>query len=126
MSIPIYTTNEELTAAGRYWQRQLRLEDWDIEYSLRRCGDVFGEGHRDGSSYVTTGLKTMRVSVIQHDNYSGPGEYDMEWVLVHELMHLHYIYGFEHNKENPIHALQEASIDQVAKALVNLNRGSRR
>jgi hypothetical protein len=119
-------TNEEVKTKAedltKYWQRQLRLEDWDItivvpEHDPRCYAEIV---HHVGHG---TAKITLRNPAICPPDLAGNP--DLEISLVHELLHLRFAFvGIK--KETPEEDLHELGIERTAQALVLLNRGERR
>lgn len=126
MYFKTFLSDGDLALAGAYWQKQLRLEDWEVKYSLRVCGALLGNGHSEGATRTLIKRKECLVTILRHDNCSYPEDYDMEQTLVHELLHLHFDPYFSNDEKSLTHIAQEQTIDQLAHAFVRLNRGIRR
>lgn len=113
-----------------YWQRQLRLEDWDIFVSWGNAADM---GARAGETSVLRSLKRGKVKIISPDEWGAPSEmiggYDSEATLVHELIHFH-LDRWRGNAENDTssaeYEIKEIAIEALSVALVNLSRGTPR
>jgi len=72
----------------RFWADRLRLSDWVIEVAMDRGYDM---GAALGS--VTWSLTRKRASITvcdPQDHDPGRDPVDMEHVLVHELLHIHF------------------------------------
>lgn len=108
-----------LTDTLRYWQRQLRLEDWDIEL------DVVPARVLDGAAGLTSTHASRRCARIRIadvdtlDPDAGPDYTDQEATLIHELLHVAL-------SAAPDHGPLEPAIDSLARCLAHLNRGDRR
>lgn len=80
-------TPEQLAERLDYWQHRLCLDQWVIE--LR----VVGEGVIEGKGRCETLMtkNRARVSLLRHDLHpEDAAPYDMEQILVHELLHIHF------------------------------------
>ena len=108
----------------RYWQRILRLQDWNIN------GRV--EGFRGmptqedaGTCNVDFELKEALIRImdpVDHNpNWIQPFQ-DVETTLVHELLEIHFDPFKNSDKKTLEHKIQEQVIESLAKALVELER----
>jgi hypothetical protein len=86
-------TPEQLQARLEYWQACLRLQDWDIEVRLVR-GATIGQG-TSGELHTFRLKKRALIKILREDDYEAALEgavfdqpHDMEYTLVHELVHL--------------------------------------
>lgn len=112
----------DLVALVTYWQRQLRLQDWDLTVEVVAPHLVPGGGC--GASRWSPGLRHARILLADPEQLEGDlVEHcrDIEVTLVHEMVHVA-MAGVEVER----HSDMEAGIDSVARALVQLNRGVRR
>jgi hypothetical protein len=116
-----YRTFEEsdLQYLAQLWQKTLRLQDWDIEYSIVRLSGMSDPGHRGEIEYL---LNEATVRILNHRDWEHPG-YDMEKTLVHELLHLRFkVYDeYVEGHSERLEAL-EVSIDVTARLLVDMAR----
>ena len=110
------------------WQKILRCQDWAIDISIDRYshmdgGELAGFISRD-FSHKYAHIHLMDPTDIDKSTYHDDNTftYDMEQVLVHELLHLQTHY-FEPEKDGGILWDQiEQFIDQTAWALIKLDR----
>lgn len=100
------------------WQRRLRLQDWIIDLKLER-GFVMGE--LIGKVQPYTHNKRAVISLLDPEDYSPTDllPYDMECVLIHELLHLHFWPLTKRDGENEF---EEQAINAIAEALIALDR----
>jgi hypothetical protein len=112
----------ELQALCREWQERLNLTNWTINVEIKRYHEMPDEWggscdykpvNLDAWIYLlhpgdTEGMELMR-------------PFDMEKMLVHELLHIHFSAFFE-KEPGLIHVAQEQTIEQIARALVRLKR----
>ena len=121
-------------SALRFWQRALRLEDWDIRIRLMRATqlgpDVFGMmlmGSR-GKRRADVGLLCPEdVSTIRFDRPSD--RWDWELTIVHELLHILWddaIAPRVRKETSPFRIAEERAVHRTAVALVAANRERRR
>lgn len=105
------------------WQRRLRLQDWDLDIQFARPGELDTE---DASAEVHWQLKkrmaTIKICAPECFPRNRSRGQDIEYSIVHELLHLTMI-GFANHKEGSVEdTLQEQCIDQIARALVEAYR----
>jgi hypothetical protein len=120
---------EKLQADLKHWQRELRIEDIDIELrwlAKEEIPDKFAANW----VYAQTHFATLAFQLPQNRNYLilRPFNSDYEVVLVHELLHvrdsdwrsteIQELLADEVTAE-----LYEIAIDAVAEALVRARRG---
>jgi len=119
----LYENEDQLQADRAYWQKVLRLQDWDIEVKVVRARDMNLE---ESAASVNWVLPKRMASVAIRDPIDYPpglmGEQDQEVSLVHELLHLHYA-GFDETERGSLQeTLLEQSIEAISRALVLLKR----
>ncbi len=87
----VYLAGEELDLLLAYWLAQLGLQDWKVSLHVKRTPDMEPEGSA-GSVGFTYSTRRARVYLLDPRDHRMTddvfGAYDMEHVLVHELMHL--------------------------------------
>jgi len=109
----------------KYWQRVLRLQDWDIELLQVKSREI---GDRWGQTQTSWPWREIRMQIIDADdsgaNSSQFGKpFDPEQTLVHELLHTvldHWQVppsGIEHDEK-------EAVLNRLSQTLLNLDRQS--
>lgn len=107
----------------RYWQRVLRLQDWDLRVEVVRWHEFGQDGPYMGQMIPHVNKAVANIKLIAPDDAS-PGwmrEYDMEKTLVHELLHIH----FQNARPNDAKADErgeERAIEAIAEALIALDR----
>ena len=112
-------TQAQLEERLAYWQKQLRLQDWDVEIRMVRR---FEAGDHEGSmAYVEVYLpkRHARINFIEPrdvDPEGWPVE-SMERSLVHELLHLH-MWPFNPEDDTPAYTAMEQAVHALAGALV--------
>lgn len=119
----IILTQEQLEERLVYWQKVLRLQDWDIRIRLCRRWELPGE-HLDGNCRYHLDSKTAQISILCSDDYE-PGwrPYDAERILLHELIHLHLI-PLNISNDAPEAVAEEQAVNLLACAFVKLDRGN--
>lgn len=98
-----------------YWQELLRLQAWDIEVRFYDEGEE-KDGITANNSYDWHSYESL-ISMVPEEQYQAYGNYDMEFVLLHEMLHL--IIDVK-NKNGT--ACCEQAVNQMARALLLLNR----
>jgi hypothetical protein len=106
-------TTDELKQLCAYWQKVLRLRDWDIDARIERIFDMPEKEIRGHVSY-TIALKEAIIQILDPNDYF-KDDYSPEQSLVHELLHVAFA-------EAGDATTVEQAVDATAKALVNLNR----
>ena len=116
---------EQLQTLLEYWQRQLRLQDWDITLKVKHAWEV-----EEGVIAHVLDQPARKEAIV---TILDPGERDRpdwnevdktpEFDLVHELVHIA-IPGPHHGE--PGYERYEQGVNVVSKALVFLKRGTPR
>lgn len=110
-------TDAQLRKLAAYWQGRLRLQDWRVETRFVPAHELDGESGKTDWIYSQ---KRATVKMQRPENLPRhPIEQDVEWTLVHELLHLHFAPFFNPDDHTLQHALQEQAIDLIADALVH-------
>lgn len=122
MNAIIYTP-AQLRKRLAYWQQRLRLGDWLITAEIVRLAD-FANEEAEAEVWTQRPSKRAHVRILDNRDYEdGFGApQDMEWSLVHELLHLH-ISGVK-SDEFAYSLYEEQTIDSLAYAFVQLERGA--
>jgi hypothetical protein len=107
------------------WQRRLNLQDWNISVVISRATELkpktLGNIHWDAEK------KTAIIRVLDPADYKLPFEdmlKDMEFTVVHELIHLELspvLSPLERNDAN--RREEEHAVNHMADALLRLDRG---
>lgn len=111
-----------------FWQRQLRLLDWDITAEFSTYNEMQG---RSGLLWHNEESKEARIRILGRAEWPSPstayGTWDEEAFLLHELFHLFYLHwDTSEDKEDPIYIAKEQAVDLLATALLRLARGEPR
>ena len=121
-----WVTSAEVKAEAErlitYWQRQLRLEDWDVTVIVPDY-DPEGAAKISTSNVMGVAKITIRNPAITPPGRFGPE--DLEISVVHELLHLRFPH-IDPAVSSLADQSYELGIEQTARALVRLNRGERR
>ena len=114
-------TKRKLEALTKYWQKQLRIQDWIITPVFAKKEDM----HSDTSvGQVTTHFaeKTAEIKILSDKYRAVPdkGDLEIEETIVHELLHI-VLLGYDMTSVNSkVYKLCiEQPINQIAKALIN-------
>ena len=107
-------TDLELKQECRKWQELLGLSHWLIDVKTVRGVEIGGNcGQNDYSQADETSLIRIKVP----EDYHGYFEYDMEAVLVHELLHL-LLDGIDDSRD----ICYEQILSRLSRILVKLKR----
>lgn len=119
-------TEEEVRQAVRYWQNRLRLNDWIIKTGIRRKAD-FPE-HIEAQIHYNLNKKNAFLYVLHPDDAENDQPHDMEALIVHELLHLHFgpLEWEDLEKGYSRDTLEDVAIEQaiesITSALITLER----
>ncbi|EGO63506.1 hypothetical protein [Acetonema longum] len=117
-------SEEQLIVLCREWQQRLRLECWEVALRIARQRD-FDLKNAQGECCYTKETALATIKILDPTDYpQSPFKYDMEIVLVHELLHLHFCMFDKTEYGSLDETMMERSIDHIAKALVKLKRQS--
>lgn len=107
-----------LSKVASRWQKILRLQDWQVDIDFYRARD-FTNADALGECTFNINSREGFIKILDPIDYDG--EYDLEWTVVHELLHLHFAqWTAANNYECPISG--EQAIDSIAQALTRLNK----
>lgn len=107
-----------LTRLASKWQKILRLQDWEVTIDYYRARD-FTNADALGECTFNINSREGFIKILNPIDYDG--EYDLEWIVVHELLHLHFAdWTAKNNYECPVSG--EQAIDSIAQALTRLNK----
>lgn len=114
---------EELKKLCQEWQERLRLQHWTIALTISREKDFKLVGAQGECCWTqSTALATIKL-IDPIDYPESPFKYDMEIVLVHELLHLHFCPFDDCTDINDLKDIMlERAIDHIARALVETKR----
>jgi hypothetical protein len=126
LRVPLRQQERETTArkfvgqALRTWQERLNLRDWDIHVQLVRPSAL--EPKTLGNIHWDTNTRQATIDVLSSYDYTLPTPEmlnDMEFTVVHELVHLHLasLPRTEASRRN-----EEYVVNQFARALLNLSK----
>ncbi len=106
------------------WQRRLNLQDWKISVEVVRTSELkpktLGNIHWDGEK------KTAVIRVLDPADYKLAPQAmldDMEFTVVHELIHLELSPVLTPLQRNDANRMEEEhAVNHMAQALLDLNR----
>lgn len=80
-------SEKELIALCQYWQKQLRVQDWDISISFANGYDLDGTM---GKTTIRPRTKRATIKILQPDDYPDADNClsEIEDTVVHELLHV--------------------------------------
>lgn len=118
-------TQRQLDGYLRKWQPILRLADWEIKAKFASKDHLEED---EGECVHTLTRKAAVVRVLRPKDFAGEPvwTYDGEYLLVHELIHLHFAPFQEEVRGTPRDVAQEQAIDAMARAFVELDRSTRK
>ncbi|TVX92268.1 hypothetical protein [Paenibacillus agilis] len=102
----------------RYWQAQLRLQDWQIEMKFDR-GFNLAPNVADISLLEESRVARIRMMEANDFDPSSIAPYDMEQTMVHELLHIHF---FPLTRTLGKSIPEEQAIEAISWALIALDR----
>lgn len=108
------------------WQRRLNLQDWKVAVLVVRTSDLkprtLGNIHWDGEK------KTAVIRVLDPADYKLTQQAmldDMEFTIVHELIHLELSPVLSPLQRNDANRMEEEhAVNHMTQALLDLNRGN--
>lgn len=104
-----------------FWQETLRLNDWDLHVGVFRQS-AMEEAECLGVCMPDQGKKVALIQLCDPEDADGVvPAYDPEHILVHEMLHCHFL-PFDEPDDTPKGIAQEQVIDQLARAFVSLRR----
>lgn len=102
-----------------YWMARLNLKHWDIEVRIARHKDL-GDGKLGRNRYDWNCFES-RIELIHPDDFEDWGPYDMEFILVHELLHLIIDVQYPVVKGRR-EIFSEQAINQIAQSFIDMER----
>jgi hypothetical protein len=124
-SAPPLTPKERETTAQKFvsqrlriWQERLDLQDWNIRVDLVRPSEL--EPKTLGNVHWDTDAKRATIGVLSSYDYTLPWQEmldDMEFTIVHELVHLHLA---SLPRSEASRRIEEQAVNELAGALLKL------
>jgi hypothetical protein len=117
--------DEQLEERLRYWQKRLRLQDWRIEAVIVRGREI---EYNDALADYTIPIRQAYIKVADATDWAPmlPQPLDMEWNLVHELLHVVWALptsSIDRGTEERLERWHmEQSIEATTHALISLER----
>jgi hypothetical protein len=102
----------------RLWQERLNLTDWNIQAKLVRNESL--EPKTLGNIHWDTDTKQATIAVLSTYDYNLPFQAmldDMEFTVVHELVHLHLA---SLPRSDASRRIEEHAVNELARALIRL------
>jgi hypothetical protein len=102
------------------WQDRLNLKDWDIKIQMVRTDQL--EPKTLGNINWDSDVKAAKISVLSSYDYKLPYHEmlnDMEFTVVHELVHLHLA---SLPRSDASRRVEEKAVNELAAALLRLAR----
>lgn len=115
-------TSDTLEAHLAYWQRALRIQDWDIEAEYADAEEL-ENGKRGGECAVCQPKRKARIKILAEEFRPRASwfEHDEELTLVHELLHI-LTWAWPATNEGQATDDEEIAIHRISEALVKLKR----
>lgn len=107
-------TQAELEKLCALWQKRLRLQDWRVTVQLVRKY-VLPDCHAEIESHSRTKIAKMKIVAPGDRDPEWADETELEWSLVHELMHL---YCPDYSPSDDEDVEFETMLNLVSEALV--------
>lgn len=107
-------TDGQLIERTIYWSKLLQVSDWFISVGICSAEEM-GKGV-NGTNEISFPTNECVIRLVNPSEYSDWGNYDMELVLVHELLHL--VINPHTGKVSD--SYEERAINQIARALVDV------
>ncbi len=114
-------TLDELKVLCDEWKVILGLENWDIRVDICKQYDIPPDS--TGTCNAVSAMRTATIKLLDPIDWNcGPFEYNMEIVLVHELLHCSFDIIKQSLKESTARIVFEQNIELLANSLVGLKR----
>lgn len=119
-------TPKRLQCRLRYWQRVLRLNDWEIELRIVRRVVLDGAVGRCESPVYRSAIISL-ADPVDFTADDSPRMADLEDTLIHELVHLHMkdlgvVCAKSGQTMSPEQVAEERAVEALAGALLKLER----
>jgi hypothetical protein len=118
----VFTDEQDAQAACEWWQKRLRLVDWDVKvkYGTMRQMGLDIEGSCDPVLVLKVALLRLTHAADYPESQWPPDE---EETLVHELIHLHFE-PFRVKDSSLTDTAQEQAIECLATSFISFRRAS--
>lgn len=125
----VILSEDELRQLCTEYQKILRLQDWRNKIRIMRDYE-FDSKDAEGQVKYTLSRKEALIYILDHVDYESTQAFpqDMEVILVHELIHLHFAEVSDRceKAEVDITIPLEQAIQCLAEAIVSLRRATRK
>jgi hypothetical protein len=110
---------EQLEDRLQYWQARLGLRDWGIEIMFDRA---YNMGDDLAKIHIMEDKRRARIRMTEANDFDPSSllPYDMEQVLIHELLHIHF-WPLTRDGGSNVTA-EEQAIEAISWALITLER----
>lgn len=110
---------EALQERCEFWQKLLRLQDWEVKVKLVGMADMETNCHL-GSILTHADRRTGLLSVVRSDQ-RGKEDFPLsdDELIVHELLHI-YFDGFNTGVGTPFRQIEEQAVDALSRIIVGL------
>lgn len=117
--------NDRLQEVCSFWQETLHLQDWDILIRFTRADEMRGAEIQGECGWVYA-VKEATIHILDPQDFdeSLAFGFDIEKVIVHELLHLHFAGMMAHFDCKVCPVPGEQAVDRLAKVLVGLSRAA--
>ena len=112
-----------------FWQRELRLDHWDIECRFANVDEIQGHGQSCAARYHRAQI-LLRPEADRCPDDNARFRLNYEVIIVHELIHIKESQWRDNpiveavlDKDEWIRRQHEDSLDAIAEALVRARRG---
>lgn len=127
----VYFTGEEIETLMHFWVTRLGLQAWQFTLAITRQPDMNREGAQ-GAVAMTHSRRFAGIQLLDPRDHRPETDlpYDMEQVLVHELLHILFLpldraQGMRIESDTILHDVCiEHPVDRIAAALVALRRAT--
>ena len=118
----VETQLQELQKLCAEWQKKLHLQEWNINVNILPKNRMDMED-TDGEIWHSIESVDAEINLLDPADARGrQSPYDMEVVLVHELLHTLFLPFAPEDKESLQHKFMERAIDRIAHVLVEMKR----
>lgn len=121
---------QALNDACKEWQTRLGLLDWRVEVSTERLAQLM-DGEAVASCTYSIERKTAKIKMIDpvdlplvKDQFLANEATDYDFHLVHELLHLHFVWFAAESDASQVGIAQEQAINAISRSLVQAYRAN--
>lgn len=116
---------EQLTKLCCKWQRKLGLSHWTIGLRICHSNEIQAESTQ-ATNKISLTNECALISILDSEDYPDtPFQQDMEVSLVHELLHIPFMYIADPDEGTLEHIHMEAFIERLARLLVKQTRNKK-